>query len=99
MTITVSRAGGFDRWGDPLPGTAHEVADCLIGEATSDEFDQFSDVSQLDGVLYGPVAADIVNTDSVDAPASLWSPARKWRVVGHPLFTPLGTKVPLSLEP
>ena len=99
ITVTVRRGGGVDRWGDPLPDTTHEVADCLIGEATSDEVEQFSEVSRLDAVMYAPVAADVVSTDSIDAPASAWSPPRKWRVAGHPLFTPLGTKVPLALEP
>ena len=99
MTVTVKRGGGFDRWGDPLPSTTHEIADCLIGEASSEELEQFSDVASLDGVLYGPVAADVVNTDSIDSPTTAYSPARSWRVAGHPMHGPLGTKVPLTLEP
>lgn len=99
MTVTVKRGGGFDRWGNPLPAVTHEIADCLIGEASSEELEQFSDVSSLDGVLYAPVAADVVNTDSLDSPATAYSPARSWRVAGHAMFTPLGTKVPLTLEP
>lgn len=99
VVATVKRGGGKDRWGNVTPPTTHLVPDCLVGEATSDEVQQFSEVARLDAVLLGPVAADVKNTDVIDTPACAWAPARKWRVAGHVLHTPLGTKVPLTLEP
>lgn len=98
-TVTVERGGGLDRFGQPKPATTHDIERCLIGEATTEEADQFSEVAQLDAILSGPVAADLTNTDIVRSPASAFAPARTWRVAGHPFFGPLGTKAPLSLEP
>ena len=99
VTVTVVRGGGVDRFGKPVPRSEHTVSNCLIGEATTEEVEAFSEVASLDAVLSAPVMADFRSTDAVNSPKSAWAPARKWRVSGHPRFTPLGTKVPLSKEP
>lgn len=99
VVVTVKRGGGLDRHGKVIPASSHTVSDCLIGEATTEEVERFSTVAALDAVLFAPVRADVRSTDQIDSPASAFAPARRWRVSGEPLFSPLGTKVPLSKEP
>lgn len=98
FAVTVKRGGGLDRFNKPIPSTTHTVADCLIGSASTDEVEAFSAVATLDAVLYAPVGSDFRGTDQIQSPATTWRPAAKWRAAGDPIFTPLGTKVPLSKD-
>lgn len=95
FTAVVERSGGRDDKGIPLPGTSHEVADCLIS-TTASEDQVRSDHPDTTAWLYGPVGADFKANDIVIVPESpLWLHGR-FIVTGRPSPTPLGVSVPLK---
>lgn len=68
-TATVIRAGGRDRFGDPLPASEHTVDGCTFfprraGEQTREDNHGASTVI-VGAVLFAPVDADIVATDRI----------------------------------
>lgn len=97
-TVTVHRPGGRDPKGNPLPGTTHEVPDCLVEMQGSDE-EPRSDAPDTTAWLRGPAGADFASTDQVVVPESdpprLW-PSGRFQVTGRPSFGPLGVSVPLK---
>lgn len=74
ITITVVRPAGFNRWGEPLPGTETAVGGCWAdssddtGTETHDHSD--TDVARL--TLYCPPGTDIRRTDQVRIDGELW---------------------------
>lgn len=71
MTVTVLRPGGRDNNGDPLPGTKHDIDDCIVyprqssdGRASDDDDDRGESVI-VGLTLLTPAGADIKATDQV----------------------------------
>lgn len=64
-TVAVLRPGGRDAFGDPLPGTEHDIAGCLFAPRGSDESDGFANTVITGAQLFAPAAADIRATDQV----------------------------------
>lgn len=98
-TVTVHRSGGRDPRGNPLPGTSHTVANCLISTQSSrDEPQSRSEAPDTMAYLYGPAGADFRSTDDIEVPESvpprLW-PSGLFHVSGEPDFGPMGVRVPL----
>lgn len=95
FTVLVERSGGRDEFGVPMPGTSHQVADCLISTTASDEQAR-SDSPDTTAWIYAPIGADFQANDQVTVPPSpLWLSGR-FKVTGRPSPTPLGVSVPLK---
>lgn len=98
-TVTVERPGGRDPKGNLLPGTSHEVRDCLVTTQTSEEEPQSrAEAPETSAYVYAPAGADFRSTDAVVVPESvpprLW-PSGRFQVSGDVDFGPLGARVPL----
>lgn len=67
--ITVYRRGGVDRFGDPLPGTQHDIDDVVIypTETASSE-NSNTNVVTTGRTLLPPDGADIRPTDRIRLP-------------------------------
>ena len=99
VTVKVHRSGGRDPKGNPLPGTTHEVPDCLVTtQSSQDEPESRSEAPDTSAYVYGPAGGDFRSTDDVEVPESvpprLW-PSGMFHVSGEPDFGPLGVRVPL----
>ncbi len=98
VSVTVTRSGGTDRKGNPLPATEHTVDDCLVSTQTSaEEALARSDRPDTTAWLYAPAGADFTSTDTVTVPPSpkrLW-PDGVFTVNGRPDVGPLGVRVQL----
>lgn len=78
--VTVRRAGGSDRNGDPLPTTSHEVPGCVWWPRASSETNAGGNAVIVGLTLTGPVDADIKATDEVLFPGDV----EPWFVEGEP---------------
>lgn len=94
FTALVERPGGRDEFGVPIPGTSHEVEDCLISTTASEEQVR-SDDPDTTAWIYAPVGADFKANDLVTVPPSPLRLDGKFKVTGRPSPTPLGVSVPL----
>jgi len=97
FTAVVERSGGRDEFGVPLDSVSHEVTDCLIGTATSEEQAR-SDSPDTTAWLYAPVGADFRANDRVIVPDSPVRLSGVFVVTGRPTPSPLGVSVPLREE-
>lgn len=96
FTAEVTRPGGTDPRGNPLPGTVHEVPDCMASTQSSVEEPQSrSDAPETVAWLLAPVGADVTSVDRVDIPDSPLWPSGRFQVSGEPDKGPLGVRVPL----
>ncbi|MEU5853944.1 hypothetical protein ABZ799_01330 [Nocardiopsis dassonvillei] len=79
ITVTVKRAGGRDREGDPLPGTEHTIDGCAQYPQTSSEAATTGTTVITGRVLLAPYGADIRSEDRVILPDG-----SEWAVDGDP---------------
>jgi len=93
--VAVERSGGTDPRGNPLPGTEHTVADCLVSNQSTDE-EARTDLPNTSAYIFAPAGSDFAPGDVVTVPegARLW-PWGRFTVNGDPNFTPLGVRVQL----
>ena len=63
-TVTVSRPGGFDTNGDPLPGADHLISGCVVYPSSMDESAAGTTVDG-DYTLLGPYGADLNGSDTI----------------------------------
>ena len=95
--LVVSRSGGRNADGDPVPASTHTIPDCVVGRReTSNPVDR-DESAKTTAVAYSGPAADITNTDTVTVPAGHWM-AGSYVVDGDPGFWPLGTEIPLRRQ-
>lgn len=96
--VVVKRGGGRDIKGNPLPVVELPVADCLVGQrSTADPVDR-SDVVSSKAILYRDTGFMFFSTDMIKVPdghrmAGLWS------VEGRPAEWPTGSEVGLVMGP
>lgn len=94
--VVVERGGGRDGKGNPLPVVEIPVTDCLIGQrSTSDPTDR-SDVVSGKGVMYRDAGFRFLSTDVIKVPDS-HRMAGKWSVEGRPAEWPTGSEVGLVM--
>lgn len=91
VTVTVI-SSGFDRWGNPLPGsTTRTIADCLFSPTSSTEGQDLSQVPDDRAKLLTPPG------ETIPAKARIKVPGHgTWDVAGTPNTWPLGTSVQLT---
>ncbi|TDQ01249.1 hypothetical protein EV186_1021117 [Labedaea rhizosphaerae] len=78
-TVTVSRPGGTNRYGDPLPATEHQVTGCVIAPAGSDEQTDRQEQVTRRATVYADVDADVGATDRL-----VLADGTRWQVIGDP---------------
>lgn len=83
-TITISRPGGTDPFGDPLPGATHPVDGCVIWQNSSTETMQGRDTIVTSMTVLAPVGSDILATDKVYLPGDDTAKSARWQVNGDP---------------
>lgn len=94
--VVVLRGGGRDAKGNPLPVTEILVADCLVGQrSTSDPVDR-SDVVDGKAILYRDKGFEFLSTDVIKVPDSHRMGGR-WSVDGRPAEWPTGSEVGLVM--
>lgn len=79
-TVTVDRPGGFDRNGDPLPGTTHTVDGCAFDDGQTSEFNSLGERVVTEPVIYGPPDGNFLSTDKVTRATD----TAPWYVQGDP---------------
>lgn len=79
QNITVSRPGGVDRYGDPLPATEHVIAGCVLAPVGSDEELAGADRVVTRMTVYAPIDSDVMAIDRV-----VLQDGTRWQVVGQP---------------
>lgn len=82
ITVTVLRTGGRDAHGDPLPGSEHEVENCVPAPRQGSESDDRGETVIVGLTLYAPFDADILATDQIVIADPAW--AGTYDVVGEP---------------
>lgn len=81
VTATVSRPGGRDGWGNPLPSTEHTVPDCAPAPAGSSEATGTDEQVTWDvDLLCSDPAADFASGDTVSLPGD----PESYQVEGKP---------------
>lgn len=80
VTATVSRPGGMDADGNPLPGTSHTVDGCGVAPAGSFEEHFQASTVEWDLDLYAPFGADFIAEDAVTLPGD----TTRYQVHGRP---------------
>ena len=78
-TVTVSRPGGTNRYGDPLAATEHAVTGCVIAPAGSDEQTEGQDQVTRQATVYADLDADVTAVDRL-----VLADGTRWQVVGEP---------------
>ena len=78
-SVTVSRPGGTNRYGDPLPATEHQVTGCVIAPGGSDEQTESQDQVTRRATVYADLDADLTATDRLVLPDGT-----RWQVIGEP---------------
>jgi hypothetical protein len=92
--VIVRRSGGRDSRGNPLPVSELEVTNCLIGQrSTADPRDR-SDVTEGKAILYRDKGFTFLSTDVIVVPTG-HRMAGKWAVDGRPAEWPTGSEVGL----
>lgn len=92
--VVVERSGGRDSRGNPLPVVSLPVTDCLVGQrSTSDPIDR-SDVVSGKAILYRDKGFEFLSTDVVNVPDAHRMGGR-WSVDGRPAEWPTGSEVGL----
>lgn len=85
-----------DRYGNTTEEFSHTIEDCLISTQESDEEPQSRSVTpDTTAFLYTPAGVDILSSDHIKIPPSMYWPSGDFQVDGEPDRTPLGTRVPL----
>lgn len=79
QTITVSRPGGTNRYGDPLPATEHTIPGCVVAPGSSEEHTDGADQVHALATVYAPIDADVTATDRLIMPDGT-----RWQVHGFP---------------
>jgi hypothetical protein len=64
-TLTIVRAGGKDKYGNPLPGTETTVTGCVVWPRSSTETENHSDTVIVGLAALFPPGTDIKATDQV----------------------------------
>lgn len=64
QALTVSRPGGTDRNGDPLPGAEHVIEGCAVYPSSMDESEAGTTID-ADYTVLGPYGADLQSSDVV----------------------------------
>lgn len=83
VTVIVSRGGGVDRWGDPLPSVQIPIPGCVLAPRTSTEDTlNFNDTVITGQTIYAPPEATFLATDTVKLPGETGT--AQWAVVGDP---------------
>lgn len=78
-TVTVSRPGGTNRYGDPLSATDHQLTGCVVAPAGSDEQTDRADQVTTRLVVYADLDADVTAIDRL-----VRADGTRWQVVGEP---------------
>lgn len=77
--LTVSRPGGENRYGDPLPATEHVIENCVFAPGGTSETTDRADQVTARMTVYTDLDADVTATDRGQAPDGTW-----WQVSGEP---------------
>lgn len=80
VTVTVTRPGGTDRNGDPLPTATHDIEGCGWAPRTSSESNDRGNAVIVGLTLFAPYGADITASDSLLLPDD----DTPWYVEGEP---------------
>lgn len=79
-TVTIRRSGGTDPFGDPLPGTEHQLHGVAVAPRTSNEDHTRGNAVVVGYELYAAYDADLRATDQVLLPGD----PDPWEVEGEP---------------
>lgn len=83
-TITISRPGGTDWNGDPLPGSTFTIGGCAVWQNSSTENQQGRDTTVTTMTVLAPADSDLLNTDLVYLPGDDTAKSARWQVNGDP---------------
>jgi hypothetical protein len=83
-TITVHRSGGTDRYGNPLPGTNHEVPGCAVAPSGSSEVTGGQATVLDKDTVYAPYDADVQPHDEIEIPPGQPLAPGRYQVEGTP---------------
>lgn len=84
FTLTVKRDGGRDPFGNPKPGTSHDITGCAAAPAGSVEYSNGQATVITQDTIYGPYDADVKAQDTVTVPDGQPLAAGKYQVTGEP---------------
>jgi hypothetical protein len=97
VTVKVSRPGGTDRHGNPVPGSTFTIDGCAHMPRVSSELNELGRDTVISGEwLFGPVDADLQPQDSVWLPRDDWNADPPWFVDGD---VELWQDYPFGVEP
>jgi hypothetical protein len=80
VVATVTRSGGTDRYGNPLPGTTHSLHGCAVAPAGSTESADQAATVEWDQDLICDHDADLIAQDVVVLPGD----PTEYQVFGRP---------------
>lgn len=84
FTLTVHRAGGTDRFGNPLPGTSHTIDGCAVSPSGSTELVNGQATVTAEDRVYAPYDADVTAQDEIEIPAGQPIAAGRYQIDGEP---------------
>jgi hypothetical protein len=84
VTLTVTRPGGTDPYGNPLAGATHTIDGCALWPAGSTEIVNRQATTIDEDTVGAPYDADVLAKDLITIPADLALPAGVYEVNGTP---------------
>ena len=97
VSVTLTRGGGRDARGNPLPAATTALPDALIAPGNGDDPTDWSAVVEGTATVYwyDRPDMDVRNGDVLEIPAGQHM-AGRWLVDGRPAQWPMGTAVRVS---